>query len=432
MTSRKGKTLSVTYTTAYDPMSGMCLVTQWTNDVQTGRIINPAFALANPAQVAGETYALAQAFLTWNEQQGTPLPYVNILPYGGSLSFPQNYPAVPAIMQPCAFMQTSPPSGALRGKGVLLNGAGASGTAFSGQGNCIASCYADYLNDFEAGAGGISLGNGVLSTAHAHGGTTSLQVNTVSAVPTVTLSDLAPNTSYAVHLYVYGTAAVTSTGGSVNLNITTASPGAWAKVSGTFTTDGSGNPVTMTFGYPGSMVYYDDVLIQRADITVFWPDLTSGWCFISLFAGQRVSVSGTPDRPFLFDGTALVPVVTSIRNIAFPFGNGGNTLNPGPLYVGVAIDYACTITGATVASIDCTTSSATFDIWRANGAVPTVANSIIGTGTKPTLTSGTYAKETSFTDWASNTLAAGDILIVSLATVSAAKFLTLTLELQVS
>jgi hypothetical protein len=99
----------------------------------------------------------------------------------------------------------------------------------------------------------------------------------------------------------------------------------------------------------------------------------------------------------------------------------------------VRIPYACTITSWSILTGNAGTGATiTFDIWRANNAIPTVANSLVGAGTKPFLTSNT-AQITSAapTGWTSVTLAANDILGFNVET-GAAVFSLANLQLLVT
>jgi hypothetical protein len=78
----------------------------------------------------------------------------------------------------------------------------------------------------------------------------------------------------------------------------------------------------------------------------------------------------------------------------------------------VRVPYACTINSWSILTNNSGVGATiTFDIWRANNAIPTVGGSLVGGGTKPFLTSNT-AQITSATPtgWTSVTLAANDIL----------------------
>lgn len=64
----------------------------------------------------------------------------------------------------------------------------------------------------------------------------------------------------------------------------------------------------------------------------------------------------------------------------------------------IRIPYGFTITSWTL--IGSPSGSITFDIWRTNGAIPTVANTIIGGGgVKPSLSTATYATSSTLTNW---------------------------------
>lgn len=74
----------------------------------------------------------------------------------------------------------------------------------------------------------------------------------------------------------------------------------------------------------------------------------------------------------------------------------------------IRIPYGFTITSWTL--IGSPSGSITFDIWRTNNAIPTVANTIIGGGgTKPSLSSATYATSSTLTNW-TITGATGDVI----------------------
>jgi hypothetical protein len=78
----------------------------------------------------------------------------------------------------------------------------------------------------------------------------------------------------------------------------------------------------------------------------------------------------------------------------------------------VRVPYACTITSWSILTGNAGLgATVTFDIWRANNAIPTVATPLVGGGTKPFLTSATQQITSAApTGWTSVTLAANDIL----------------------
>lgn len=72
-------------------------------------------------------------------------------------------------------------------------------------------------------------------------------------------------------------------------------------------------------------------------------------------------------------------------------------------------------------------TSAVVSIWKANGARPTVANDITGSA-KPTLSSGSIATSTTLTGWTTS-VAAGDVFVMSVDSNTAAKYLSVVLEM---
>jgi hypothetical protein len=99
----------------------------------------------------------------------------------------------------------------------------------------------------------------------------------------------------------------------------------------------------------------------------------------------------------------------------------------------VRIPYACTITSWSILTGNAGTgATVTFDIWRANNAIPTVANSLVGAGTKPFLTSNTaQIASAAPTGWTSVAVAANDILGFNVE-VGAAVFSLANLQLTVT
>lgn len=72
----------------------------------------------------------------------------------------------------------------------------------------------------------------------------------------------------------------------------------------------------------------------------------------------------------------------------------------------IEVPFACTINRVTLAADQ--SGSIVIDVWRANAAVPTVANTITASDL-PTLSSAQYSTDTALTGW-SKTLVARDIL----------------------
>ena len=76
------------------------------------------------------------------------------------------------------------------------------------------------------------------------------------------------------------------------------------------------------------------------------------------------------------------------------------------------VSFACTINSVTVAGAP--SGSIVFDIWKAAGAIPTVANTITAAA-KPTLSSAQYSVDSTLTGWGTGkTISAGDVLVFNI------------------
>ena len=109
--------------------------------------------------------------------------------------------------------------------------------------------------------------------------------------------------------------------------------------------------------------------------------------------------------------TASVPSLSGTFSLGITVDGSGGVITAGVKGY-VRVPYACTInTWSILTNNSGVGATITFDIWRANNAIPTVGGSLVGAGTKPFLTSNT-AQITSAapTGWTSVTLAANDIL----------------------
>ena len=69
------------------------------------------------------------------------------------------------------------------------------------------------------------------------------------------------------------------------------------------------------------------------------------------------------------------------------------------------------------------------DIWKANGAKPTNANSITASA-KPTITSSEFATSSTLTGWTTS-IVTGDVLTVELETIDIIKRITIQLEVTI-
>jgi hypothetical protein len=72
------------------------------------------------------------------------------------------------------------------------------------------------------------------------------------------------------------------------------------------------------------------------------------------------------------------------------------------------IPFTGTIVGWTLVADQ--VGSIEIDILKASGALPTSGNSICGTGTKPTISSNTYATGSDFTNWSTTAITVGDVV----------------------
>jgi len=96
----------------------------------------------------------------------------------------------------------------------------------------------------------------------------------------------------------------------------------------------------------------------------------------------------------------------SIKNIQANFGNGQTVVLSGTVaYIRIPFD----VTISTWSIISELSGSVVVDIWRLTNGIPTAANTIIGGGTKPFLSSERL-RVSSPTGWTSTALLAGDIL----------------------
>ena len=118
------------------------------------------------------------------------------------------------------------------------------------------------------------------------------------------------------------------------------------------------------------------------------------------------------------------------RHLAFQFANGGSALTTGLSDTTAILYTPGTIVAVYLTSPDSTNGSATVDIVRSNASVPTSSNSIIGSGTKPSISSTTYGLDTTFTSWTSTNFSANDVIEINLTSVTTLKYLTVELVIQ--
>lgn len=121
-------------------------------------------------------------------------------------------------------------------------------------------------------------------------------------------------------------------------------------------------------------------------------------------------------------GGATVNVRTSTTR--FEIGVSSTTIITTGAKGRKTLSFAGTIVGWRVVSDQNT--NATLDVWKANGSIPTNANSITGTG-KPSLTAA-QLNSGNVSLWTTTTVAAGDVIILEVEANSAATYIALELE----
>ena len=109
--------------------------------------------------------------------------------------------------------------------------------------------------------------------------------------------------------------------------------------------------------------------------------------------------------------TASVPSLSGTFSLGVTVDGSGGVITAGVKGY-VRVPYACTINSWSILTGNSGLGATiTFDIWRANNAIPTVGGSLVGGGTKPFLASSTaQITSASPSGWTSVTLAANDIL----------------------
>ena len=126
----------------------------------------------------------------------------------------------------------------------------------------------------------------------------------------------------------------------------------------------------------------------------------------------------TAANDFLVASGAGVFVKKTLAEVQALIGGGGGISSVGITIDGsgaaittgvkgyVVVPYGATITGWYL--IGTPSGSLVIDVWKASGAIPTVANTIAGTE-KPTLSSAQLANDTDLSSWTTG-IAAGDLI----------------------
>lgn len=137
----------------------------------------------------------------------------------------------------------------------------------------------------------------------------------------------------------------------------------------------------------------------------FNSDTTVTWIGGQTFSGGPLSISSSSVTISAGARTSMLAALNSNIAIELLIDGLGSAITTGVKGF-IEMPVACTVNRWTVAGD--VAGSIVVDIWRANGAVPTVANTIAGTSL-PTLSAAQYATNTSLTGW-TLTLAAQDII----------------------
>ncbi len=160
-------------------------------------------------------------------------------------------------------------------------------------------------------------------------------------------------------------------------------------------------------------------------------------------AGLRLAAGDDPSAPVVGDVWYRGASINAVR-----FFDGTNTVSVsaqvqkrvvvlrGQVQAGVvtgaqAINFASPVSGTIVGwrIVTDVATTASLDVWKLNGANPTVANTIVAAA-PPAITAATYAASTTLTGW-TTAIAAGDVFELNVSSNSAAKVVTLELDVVV-
>jgi hypothetical protein len=170
------------------------------------------------------------------------------------------------------------------------------------------------------------------------------------------------------------------------------------------------------------------IIVARNDVTAYQVDSA----FTTVFAGSTVTdhnnlanlQGGTADEYYHLTSAQATQVVRRMITLR---GQVMTSVVSGAQSVNVASPVIGTIVGWRIITDVATTAS--LDVWKLNGANPTVLNTIVAAA-PPTISAATYAASTTLTDW-TTAVAVGDVFELNVGSNSAAKVITLQLDIAV-
>jgi hypothetical protein len=134
---------------------------------------------------------------------------------------------------------------------------------------------------------------------------------------------------------------------------------------------------------------------------------------------------GTPGQWKTAQASTLLPTSYSVGSFGVTVDGVTAVIQVGTVGY-VVMPYAGTITGWSITAN--VSGNIQFDVWKASGAIPTVANTIISNAAfKPKLTSSNFATSTTLTSWTTGFLA-GDVFGFYVDSASTIKNATLTIR----
>ncbi len=153
----------------------------------------------------------------------------------------------------------------------------------------------------------------------------------------------------------------------------------------------------------------------NANRLIIWDDTDGDFQYVTV--GTNLSYDHATHTLSATGGSATHAVTLATDGSGSVLSTG--TKNP------IKIPYGGTLTGWLLAGTP--SGSVTVDIFRSADGAGLPVTSIVGAGTKPSLSSATEAKSTTFTSWTSTTLTAFDNLAISLSGITSSTYVSLTL-----